>query len=550
MTRMSRSAVILRNIASNWLGFVVNAAVTLVLTPYVLRELGVARYGILILTSSVIGYYGFLDLGFRTGVTQYLTRYLALGDYEKANETLSSAVIALSLLGTLMVVLSFCTAILVPRFFTIPAGMEKEAFWCVLVVGISSAIQCFFSAYSSIFTAVQRYDLANLIGLITRFLTAAGTVVALKTGTGLIGVSIAFCGANAIDYVIRWRVSLNLVPNVRVSFKNSSRARLREVASFGGWNFLASVNGYIFHFVPNMLIGAYMPIAALGHYTLATGLFRQVSAMLGPVAQVMYPAAAEMDVKQDQGGLEKLYHRGSRLMMLVMIPTVLGAMYWADDFYRLWIGESYLTGSKFTSVALLFKILLVGIVTSYATSVAQQILIGAGKIRQVSLALIIGSAINLVLSVILIRIEGLAGMAVATVIASVIIDLIAMPILLRRILGFKIGTFFWSSCMRPLIAGLFQALFMHAIRLLGPAEDYFQLALQGMLAVTASLAVLVCVGLTAEERKRFLVTPMRRLQKKEYFFTPGCQQERVRPVVPESTFSLKSGNGRKENNIN
>ena len=73
---MSRSSVILRNVASNWVGFAVNAAVTLVLTPFVLHELGSARYGIWILTSSIIGYYGLLDLGFRAGVTQYLTRYL------------------------------------------------------------------------------------------------------------------------------------------------------------------------------------------------------------------------------------------------------------------------------------------------------------------------------------------------------------------------------------------------------------------------------------------------------------------------------------------
>ena len=53
------------------------AAITLLLTPFVLRELGTGRYGIWILTSSIIGYYGFLDLGFRAGVTQYLTRYLA-----------------------------------------------------------------------------------------------------------------------------------------------------------------------------------------------------------------------------------------------------------------------------------------------------------------------------------------------------------------------------------------------------------------------------------------------------------------------------------------
>jgi O-antigen/teichoic acid export membrane protein len=55
---VSLSSSILRNIASNWAGYAVNAAVTLVLTPFVLHQLGDARYGVWVLTSSIVGYYG------------------------------------------------------------------------------------------------------------------------------------------------------------------------------------------------------------------------------------------------------------------------------------------------------------------------------------------------------------------------------------------------------------------------------------------------------------------------------------------------------------
>ena len=96
---MSRAGTILRNVASIWLGFAVNAAVTLALTPFVLRHLGTAGYGIWVLSSSIIGYYGLLDLGFRAGVTQHLTRYLAIGEDVKASECMSSAIAALAALG-------------------------------------------------------------------------------------------------------------------------------------------------------------------------------------------------------------------------------------------------------------------------------------------------------------------------------------------------------------------------------------------------------------------------------------------------------------------
>jgi len=517
---VSRSAVILRNVASNWVGFAVNAAVTLVLTPYVLRELGVARYGVWILTSSFIGYYGFLDLGFRAGITQYLTRYLASRDYEKASDCLSSSVVVLSLLGVVMTILSIGGAYAAPYLFELPAGMAHEAFWCILIYGICSAVQCVLSPFSAIFTAKQRFDLANVIGIVTRLLTAGGIFAVLKTGQGLIGVSVAYCGVNVIEYLVRWKVSCRLVPELEVSWRRSNLARLREIASFGGWNFLISVNFFIYQYVPNILIGAFMPIAAVGHYALATGLSQRLNSVLSPVPQVVYPAATELHVQDDLRALENLYHKASRLMILVMIPVVLMAAFWANDFYRLWIGEKYLSGDPFQSVAVIFQILLIGTVTCFSSSVAQQIIMGTGRVRLVSTLLIIGSILNLSFSLILIRSFGLAGVAIATVIASVAIDMIAMPLMLQRVLGFSATAFIRNACMRPIAAGLLQAIIMVCIKLTGHAGNFIHLVLQGTLAVVGSAAVLLIVGLTREERHRFLFEPMRRISKSRLAIEP------------------------------
>ena len=508
---MSRSSTILRNVASNWAGFAVNAAVTLALTPFVLHELGTTRYGIWILTSSIIGYYGLLDLGFRGGVTQYLTRYLATGEDLKASECISSAVAVLASLGVVMAGLSLGAAYLVPHVLTIPVDLQREAFWCILIVGCSSALQFALQPFASVFTATQRFDLATLIGILTRFLTAGGILLALKTGQGLVGVSIATCLTSAVDYVVRWRVAQRLAPQIEVAARHVSRLRLREIGAFGAWNFLLSLNGFIYQHVPNLLIGSVMPIAAVGHYALATGLTRQINSVLSPIPQVLYPAATELHVRGDRGGIERLYHDGSRLMLLVMISVVLMAGLWAEDFYRLWIGEKFLGGAPFQSVAVLFQILLISVFTDNSSSIASQILIGSGRVRTVAKALIGGSILNVTMSLILIRPYGLAGVAIATVIASVVIDLIAMPWLLQRSLGLSAASLVRRAYARPLAAGALQAVLMVGIRLSGPRDNWLQLILQGVFAGIASAVVVFSVGMTASERQRFLVQPAHRI---------------------------------------
>jgi O-antigen/teichoic acid export membrane protein len=511
---MSRAALFLRNVASNWAGFAVNALVTLLLTPVVLHTLGASRYGIWILTSSIIGYYGLLDLGFRAGVTQYLTRYLALRDEARASECLSTAFVAFATIGLVVALLSVGAAVMAPTWFDISPEFRSEAVWCILIVGLSSAFQYAFFPFAAIFTAKQRFDIANLIGICSRLLTAAGVFIALKADMGLIGVSVATCGGSLIDYVVRWRVSRVMAPELQVSVRLASRGRLREVFSFGAWNFLISINFYAYHHLPNILIASLMRVAAVGHYSLVTGLATQINAVLNPVAQVLYPAAAGMHARGEHAELERLYHDGSRLMMLVMSTVVLIAGFYADDFYRLWIGESFLSGTPFQSVAFLLRLLLISVVANYVSAIGSQILTGAGHVRAVALALICGSALSLGVGVALMQPFGLAGLAIGTVTASIVIDLVVMPLLLKRFMGFSLWLFVRYACLRPAAVGVLQAAGLYAIRLGSHPQTWLALIIEGVMAGILCVAIILAIGVTRAERERFFFAPLTQTWRK------------------------------------
>src|SRR3954468_16206293 len=118
---MGTANTILRNVVSNWVGFAVNALVTLILTPYVLHGLGASRYGIWAITASVIGYYGLLDFGIRGAINQYLTRFMAVGDHKAAKECLSTAVAILGGVAVASALITVVAAHVAPRLLNLPA---------------------------------------------------------------------------------------------------------------------------------------------------------------------------------------------------------------------------------------------------------------------------------------------------------------------------------------------------------------------------------------------------------------------------------------------
>ncbi len=508
---MTRVAGIARNIVTNWFGFVISAAITLLLTPIVLNELGPSRYGIWILTSSIVGYYGILDLGFRAGLTQYLTRYISIEKFDVASEYLSSAVVAMGGFAAIVVVLSVGGAFISPLIFDIPEELVSEAFWCILIVGIGSATQFALFPFAAIFPAAERFDIANYIGIATRLIGAACVLLALKLDYGLIGVSAATFFANFVDYLLRWRISLRIVPQLYFTKHRIVFSRLKDIMSFGVWNFFISLNMYAHQHAPSIIIATFLRLPAVGHYSLATGLMQQISSLLMPVGQVLYPVAVSLNAQGDKVGLKRLYHDGTRMMMIMMISIVLTAGFLAEDFYRLWVGEQYLSSDSYHSVALLLQVLLGSTFTSYTATVGIEILKGAGHIRIMSLALICGTALNILLSLILVHDFGLLGIAIAVVSASAIIDFIVVPVLVQRIMGLSVREWIRHGCIRALLVGVADAVLLTIGYEYVQVDSWGSFLLAGFASVSLCTLSAVSFGMNGEERERFITQRLRTL---------------------------------------
>ncbi len=85
---------ILKNVGSSWSALATNVLVGIFLSPFILHRLGDAAFGIWVLIFSVTGYYGLFDLGIRSSIIRYVSKYTAIGDKEKLTQFVSTAYLA------------------------------------------------------------------------------------------------------------------------------------------------------------------------------------------------------------------------------------------------------------------------------------------------------------------------------------------------------------------------------------------------------------------------------------------------------------------------
>lgn len=505
----NRTQVIARNVASNWLGFGVNVVVTLFLTPYVLEHLGDARYGVWVLTVGLTGYYGLLDLGFRGGVTQFLTRHLAEGDMDRVNESASSAVVALSGVGAAIFLVSVVVGAFATSIFEIPPDISHEVFGCIVIAGASAALQSVFFSFSAVFTATQRLDVANAIGIATRLLYAAFVLAAIDQGYGLVGLSAAVTAAHAVDYAIRWRVAYRLLPGLSVRWSRSTSRGRREIMSFGVWNFLISVSTSIFQYADSLVVGIFLPVAALAPYGLAANVSRYVSQLLLPVNRVFYPAATELHAQKDVERLRQLFIDGSRLYLLLAFVTCAATALWAEAFFRLWVGDRFVSGEEYPSVATLYQLLVLGVAATAFPGVGGQVLLGAMKVQILAKLAIVQAIANVILSVILVQRFGLVGVAYGTVLSVVLFRSIPGPYLACREVGLPVTAYLVGACLRPTLAAVVLYYAVQAATRLGEPATMIELGLRGAASLVVAVPVALAIGTTRADRTRYVYAPIR-----------------------------------------
>ena len=504
--------ILIRNILSNWVGFAVQAVVVFFLTPFVISRLGDARYGIWALVTGLTGYYGLLDLGFRSGITQYLARYLATDEYEELNRTASTACVVLSFCGAVIGAVSLVIAWAAPSIFTIPTDAVSEARWCICVIGISTAIQFALFPFSAVFAAAQRYDLANLIGISIRLVTATCIVVALHRGYGLVGLCAVQAIGELAGSIARWHIAFRIIPRLRVSISSATWDSLRAIANFGLKSFLIQNIVAVKEYSGIIIAGLFMPVAALAHFHLAVALTTYFHQFVGPIATVFFPAATQLDAAGDMDRLRTLYLTASKMLLLVAVPLSLIGWMWADEFYSLWVGPQFIKG-EFASVARLFRILLVAGVVMTGQRIGNQVLLATRNLRPFTIVALCETLAFLVLSLCLVNSMGLIAVAIATLLPSIVFRGLLQPIMTCRLLGIPLARYFGAVYFRTSLVAIAMIGPLVAVHRFGPStHTWATLVLTGMAAGAMSLPILCFVGLDEKERQRFVIVPLRRLQ--------------------------------------
>jgi O-antigen/teichoic acid export membrane protein len=460
-----RSVRVLWNVITNYLRFALTAVIGLVLTPYMVHHMGDRDYGLWVTVFSLTGYFGLFDQGLRPSLIRYVSRDHALGDRDGLARTISSAVVLYTGVGALTMAVAWVVARHADVWIRMDPSLHAVAPTLVLLVGATLALGFPLGVAGAVLSGLQRYDVANSIGMAIGLVRLAAFVGVLRAGGGLVALAWASLGVNLLGHVWTWGAAFRLLPGVPVGPAAVRREHFRLIASYGGWAMVGALASNLAFQTDALVITAFLGAAFAAPFAIVGGLVDNARSLVHAAAWVLSPTASEMETLGEGGRLRAMLVAGSKYSVLVSWPVLLGLIVFGDNLLRTWVG------AKYAPASLLLVLLAVPTMVALPQATASSVLYGISRHKGIVLLSIFAALVNLGLSVWWARSPGLmaaifgnsihpglVGVAMGTAVPLLLVSGVATAVYACRVLGQPLGPYLWDGLVQPGLVSLAFAL--------------------------------------------------------------------------------------------
>ncbi len=446
---MSVSGRIVRNTLFNSASRVCDVIFGLILTPLVIRRLGLELFGVWVMIIAVTNYFSLFDFGIGSSSVKYVAEYHARGMTDRINRLVSTGLFYYACFAVVVAALALLLTGPFLLVFKIPAQHAAEASFVLMIVSLTLGFNNIVANFTAIQTGLQRMDITALMGISSSCVSAGVTLLMLKAGHGLTGLIVAnaavYCSFGLLNIAIAFR----LVPGLRLGPAFVDRAMLRQMFGFGSRIQVTSLAGLLHSQFDKFLLASLVDLTHVSFYGVASQVVGKARSLPQLVVSALFPAASDLEAHHDRAGLEELYRRAFKYTALIALPCAVFLLLIARVFIAAWLGPGYgVTAATLRALA---------VANCFNALIAPGffILNGMGKPGIGMKSSLAAAGLNLVLSSLGVAFFGYPGVVAGTLVAMTAAAVYFL-VMCHRALGIP----FVPLIARPLAAAMLPCLVM------------------------------------------------------------------------------------------
>ena len=366
---------------------------------YAARILGAAEYGIFSYVLSLAGFFTiFADLG----VSPLMTREIA-SHPEKRSVYFANALRVKAILISITAALIVFAA---PKFSNIEEAIGLLPFVALLV--FFDNLRDFIFAY---FRGIEKMEReAFLVVLMNTAIAATGFIVLnfYQTAGALL---FSYIASVAILSVVALYFIKDLVGGI---LKNFDKTIFKQFISDSWPLAFTSLFGIFMINIDVVMLGWWRTTEEIGYYSVSQRIVQILYTLPAILASAIFPVIARFIKQKDFEKARLLNEKSMAAVYLAAIPITIGGIVLSNPIIEFIFGKEYLPATAS------FQILIASLLIQFPASILNGLIMAFNRQKQLFKYAALGSTSNVVFNALFIPVFGIAGSAMATLIAQTV----------------------------------------------------------------------------------------------------------------------------------
>ena len=343
LSTKSTSKQFVVNVSSNTVVMLLNVLIGLWYTPYLIQNLGVAVYGLVILATSLTIYMSIFNASIDNAVGRFLTIDIRRQEFDLANRTFNTAMWSAILICIFLLPVVVIVAYRTPYWFDVPVGQDNSVIVLFMTVMLAYLLIIPRSVFTSSAFAHNRLDLKNLITLsntVVRVLFVLSFFSLFMTPQAW-QVGVATLLGSFISLLISISICRRLTPELTLHLYLFDKTKWSSMVGMSGWLFIDQIGSLLFLNIDLIVVNRYLGAEVQGQYGSVLQLIILLRTLSTVITTALTPIALGQLARQDMSQMALMTRKAIKWMGLFVALPIGGLIGFSSPFLRLWLGDEF-----------------------------------------------------------------------------------------------------------------------------------------------------------------------------------------------------------------
>lgn len=413
-----------RNIAFNLTNQILTLILSFVSRTVFIWGLGASYLGINGLFSDVLGLLSMADFGFNTAMVYSFYKPLAENDYLKMAGLITFYKKVYTFIAVGVSVIGIALVPTLPYLINLETDIPNITLYYLL--SLANIVFSYLCVYkTSILSADQKNYKITRVSIYVNVIRSIVQIVSIILWKNYTIYLILGCASVLINNILASHIATKEYPFIKRKVELDKKDK-RDIFSNIGSVFLYKVSSVFLNATDNLLISIMVGTLAVGYYSNYLMLQNKISLLYTLIFTSLTASIGNLIVKENSKKRYEIFTCEQSLSFIVCGVVIPGYMLLVNDLIQIWLGKEYV---------LSISVVIASSLNMYLACVLQPLWSyreATGLYRKTKWIMVICAVINLILSVILGKYIGLAGILFASALARLLTYIWYEPQILFR----------------------------------------------------------------------------------------------------------------------